>query len=178
MQCLKAMYRPELTWQVSIFDSKIFLAICFSKKSFTVLLANRHGPLLSCYLISVKKQSKNRSVDAIKISLPSISKICPEIQVLSFHGSDSTYEVDELPDEHWAKTMQWKKLQLQSMPNAMMYFDKRFAVKNSGISCLALIFDPRKSENDNPARKKSVQGGDIKRVIYRCFSLNWYELMA
>ena len=55
---------------------------------------------------SHKKQSQNRSVDAIKISLPSISKICPEIQVLSFHGSDSTSEFDELPDEHWAKTIQ------------------------------------------------------------------------
>ena len=34
-----------------------------------------------------------------------------------------------------------KIFQLQSISNAMIYIDKRFVVKNSGISCLALIFN-------------------------------------
>ena len=38
------------------------------------------------------------------------------------------------------KLFQVKKFQLQSMSNAITCIDKRFAVKNSGISCLALIF--------------------------------------
>ena len=34
-----------------------------------------------------------------------------------------------------------KKLRLQTMSNAIICIDKRFAVKNSGISCLVLIFN-------------------------------------
>ena len=37
--------------------------------------------------------------------------------------------------------MRGEKIQLQSMYNAIIYFDKRLAVKNSGISCLSSIFD-------------------------------------
>ena len=33
-----------------------------------------------------------------------------------------------------------KIFQLQSKSNAITYVDKRFELKNSGISCLALIF--------------------------------------
>ena len=34
-----------------------------------------------------------------------------------------------------------KKFQLQSMSNVIICIDKRFAVKNSDVSCLALIFN-------------------------------------
>ena len=39
MQCLN-MWWPALTWRASIFDSKIFLAICLCKQSSAVLLTN------------------------------------------------------------------------------------------------------------------------------------------
>ena len=39
------------------------------------------------------------------------------------------------------KLCEVKIFQLQSMPNARRYTDKRFPVEDSGISCLALIFN-------------------------------------
>ena len=67
--------------------------------------------------------------------------------------------------------------QLKFMSNAMPYIDKSFAVKNSGPSCLAFDIQLEQSEDDNPARKKSVQGCEIRRVIYR-FLIGRYESKA
>ena len=49
------------------------------------------------------------------------------------------------------------------MSNTIACIDIMFAVKNSGISCLALIFNLsiEQSENDIPALKKSVQACEI-----------------
>ena len=57
-----------------------------------------------------------------------------------------------------------KIFQLQSMSNAIRCIDQRFAFKNSGISCLALIFNLNNARTYNPVRK-SVVGGEIGRVI-------------
>ena len=74
----------------------------------------------------------------------SISKSCPKFQVLSSHFS----KVDELLDEHWAKIVRSENI---STPIACI--EKRFAFKNSAISCLALIIrldiQLEQSENDN-----------------------------
>ena len=52
------------------------------------------------------------------------------------------------------------------MSNAIACIDKRFAVKNSGISFLALIFKSSHPSNDNPKKKFHFLGAD------------GYELMA
>ena len=65
-----------------------------------------------------------------------ILKICPKFQVLGFHFS----EVDEMLYEHWAKLLNEKTFPIQSMSNTIKCIHKMFAVKNFGISCLALIF--------------------------------------
>ena len=66
-----------------------------------------------------------------------ILKICPKFQVISFHF----FEVNELLDEIEQKLCKVKKFQLQSMSNAIRCIDHRFAFKNSGFACLALIFN-------------------------------------
>ena len=64
-----------------------------------------------------------------------ISKICPKFQAISSH----VFEVNELLNEHLAKIVQSEKI---STP---IYFEcnkmYRFAFKNSGMACLALIFN-------------------------------------
>ena len=70
----------------------------------------------------------------------SIWKICPELQVLSSHF----FEVDELLDEEWAEIVQSENIStpmIHSMSNAIKCINQRFVFKNSGISCLALIFN-------------------------------------
>ena len=55
-----------------------------------------------------------------------------------------------------AKIVQSENISLsqhQFMSNVMRCINQRFAFKNSGISCLALM---QQSENDNPACKKEV----------------------
>ena len=101
-----------------------------------------------------------------------ISKICPRFQVLSSHFSEVDEPI-ETPSCSMSIEQQWfeaKIFQLQSMSNTIACIDIMFAVKNSGISCLALIFNLsiEQSENDIPARKKSVQACETWRVIY-CF---------
>ena len=74
------------------------------------------------------------------------SKICPKFQVLSFTFLRSS-EVSELlelllnssPYEHWAK-IEEKIFQLQCMSNAIIFSNERFAVQNSALSFLALMF--------------------------------------
>ena len=41
-------------------------------------------------------------------------------------------------EQKWCKV---KKFQLQSMLNAIKCINQRFALKNSGFSCLSLIYD-------------------------------------
>ena len=58
-----------------------------------------------------------------------------------------------------------KIFELQTMSNVTRCIDQQFEFKNSGILCLALIFNlsnPR-TQNDSPAsaRKKAVQGCEI-----------------
>ena len=62
-----------------------------------------------------------------------------------------------------------KKLQFQSMLNAMRCIYQRFAFKNSRSSCLAFIFNLNNQRTTVLYAKKSVAGGTIRRVIYRFF---------
>ena len=55
------------------------------------------------------------------------------------------------------------------MSNAIRCIDQRFAFKNSRISCLALIFKMKNQRTTVLYAKKSVAGGEIRRVIYRFF---------
>ena len=55
------------------------------------------------------------------------------------------------------------------MSNAIGCIDQRFAFKNSRISCLPLIFKLKNPRTTVLFAKKSVAGGEIRRVIYRFF---------
>ena len=67
------------------------------------------------------------------------------------------------------KLCKLKIYQLQSMLNAIRCIDQRFVFKNSGISCLALIFNLKNLSTTVLYAKKLVAGGEIRRVIYRFF---------
>ena len=73
----------------------------------------------------------------------SISKICPKFQVLSFTFSRLSIE------QKWCEHCEVKLFQLHSMLNAIRCIDQRFAFKNSGSSCLALIFNLNNSRTTN-----------------------------
>ena len=105
---------PTFTRRASIFDLKIF------EQSSCV---NIH---LLCYWPTIHN---------------SISKICPQFQVISSHFF------------------------------AIRGINQRFAFKNSRISCLALIFNLKIPSTTVLYTKKSVAGGEIRRVIYRFFRL-------
>ena len=90
-----------------------------------------------------------------------ISKICPKFQLISSH----LFKVDELRDE----LCEVKIFQLQSMSNAIKFIDQRFECHNSRISCLALIFNLKNPRTTVLYAKKTVAGGEIRRVIYRFF---------
>ena len=65
-----------------------------------------------------------------------------------------------------------------SIPITCSDHDKRFAVKNSGISCQSgLVIQVEQFEKDNLASKKSVQGC---RIFGRCIrtSLAGYDLVV
>ena len=64
------------------------------------------------------------------------------------------------------KLCEVKIFQLQSMSNVMGCVDQRFAFKNSSILCLALIFN---LSTTVLFAKRSVAGGEIRRVIYNFF---------
>ena len=68
-----------------------------------------------------------------------ISKICPKFQVLNSYFS----ELDEVLDEHW---------------------QKRFAVMNSGISCLALIFNLSNPRMTMQKKRFKVAKYDIRTI--------------
>ena len=67
----------------------------------------------------------------------SISKICPKFQVPSSHF----FEVDELRDEYWEKNVQSENISTPIYVECYKMYRSKFAFKNSGISCLALIFN-------------------------------------
>ena len=64
------------------------------------------------------------------------------------------------------KLCEVKIFQLQSMSNAIRCIGQRF--KDSGITCLALIFNLKNPSMTVLYAKKSVAGGKIRRVMY-CF---------
>ena len=53
------------------------------------------------------------------------------------------------------------------MSNAIRCIDQRFVLKNSRILCLALIFNLNNLRTTVLYAKKSVAGGEIRRVTYR-----------
>ena len=71
------------------------------------------------------------------------------------------------------KLCKLKIYQLQSMLNAIRCIDQRFVFKNSGISCLALIFNLKNLSTTVLYAKISVAGCEIQRVIY-CFFPEFY----
>ena len=117
MRCLKAMLRPALIGRAPIFNLKIFLAIWLESA-----IQNYH---LLYYWPSIRNL---------------ISNICPKFQVLSSCFS----WVDHLSS--WAA--QWESSMEQNYgkrktPIYVLCINKRFAVENAGISCMALRFDLR-----------------------------------
>ena len=146
------MYRLALTERASIFDFKIF------EQSAT---QNSH---LQCYQPIIHK---------------SISKICPKCQVLKSVFSEADELQHRLQPLHSCLMRIEQKLckekivfQFQSMSNAIGCMDKRFAVENSGISCLALIF-----KSSNPTMtilhaNQSVPVCNMLPVRYRCLRSN------
>ena len=69
------------------------------------------------------------------------------------------------------KLCEVKIFQLQSMSNAIRCIDQRFALKNSRISCLALIFNLNNRRTTILYTKISVAGGEIRR--YTAFFEEW-----
>ena len=68
-----------------------------------------------------------------------------------------------------------KKIQLQSISNAIRCIDHRFAFKNYAIACI----QPELSEIDNSAPKKAVRNSSSNMTIHiPFFSSNCYEPMA
>ena len=65
--------------------------------------------------------------------------------------------------------MQSENISTPSMSNAIRCIDQRFAFKNSGISCLALIFNLNNPRTTILYAKKLVAGGETRRVIHRFF---------
>ena len=94
-----------------------------------------------------------------------ISKNCPKFQVISSHFWRSM--------SCWVSIKQnlckLKIFPLQSMWNAIRCIDQRFAFKNSGISCLAMIFNLNNQKTTVWCAKKSVAVGEILRVMYQFF---------
>ena len=62
-----------------------------------------------------------------------------------------------------------KIFQLQSMSNAIRGIDQRFSFKNSGISCLALIFNLSYPRTKILHAKKAVADCERLQLIYRFF---------
>ena len=59
--------------------------------------------------------------------------------------------------------------QLQSMLNVMRCMNERCVFKNSGFSCLALIFNLKNSSVAVLYAKQLVAGGKIPKLIYPFF---------
>ena len=97
-----------------------------------------------------------------------ISKICPKFQVISSHF----FEVDELLDEHWAKIVQSENIstpiyvECDKIIILLRCIDQRFAFKNSGISCLALMFNLSYQRMTILHAKKGVAGCETLQFIY------------
>ena len=91
----------------------------------------------------------------------SISKSCAEFQVLSSHF----FEVDE----HWAKIVRSKNILTAIYVEWNEMNQSKVCVEEFSniVSCFDIQLE--QSKNDNPTRKKSAQGSEILRVIYRFF---------
>ena len=61
------------------------------------------------------------------------------------------------------------QLQLESISNAIRFIDRRYAFKNSGVLCLALIFNLNNPRTTVLYAKKSVAVCEIQQVIYHFF---------
>ena len=73
----------------------------------------------------------------IQNSISKICRVCPKFQVLNSHF----FKGLELLDEHRAKTVRIENISTPMMSPIYVECNKRFAFKNYGISCLALIFN-------------------------------------
>ena len=139
----------------SIFDLKIYWAICLCKRSSTVLLTWPVWPTIH----------------------NSISKICRQFQVIGSHF----FEVDELLDEHWAKIVQSENISTPIYVECdKMYLSKvcveelSYFVSRSGVD-----IQLEQSENDSPVRKEIGHPGcrwrnttvHLGRVTYRFFGV-------
>ena len=63
----------------------------------------------------------------------------------------------------------WKNISTPIYVECVKMYRSRFAVKNSRISSLAMIFKLKNPSIAVLYAKKSVAGGEIRRVIYRIF---------
>ena len=78
------------------------------------------------------------------------------------------------------KLCKMKKIQLKSMSNAIRCIDHRFAFKNSGVACLALIFNLSHLRLTILHPKNAVWNSSSNLMIHKIpfFPWNWYEPMA
>ena len=108
----------------------------------------------------------------------SISRICPKFQVVSSH----LFEVDELLDELWAKIARSENISTPIYVERDKMYRSKVCVQEFSYfvtnSCLALIFKLKNPSTTVPYAKKSVAGGEIRRVIYRFFSIRTYGLVV
>ena len=87
--------------------------------------------MIFCFILKWKFMNFARTCCRPKLS-------CPNFQVFSSPFS----KVDDLLSEHRAKNVQREKIfQLQSMSNAIICIDQRFANKHSSVSSPTSIFD-------------------------------------
>ena len=77
-----------------------------------------------------------------------------------------------MSNENWQKLCKVKIIQLQPMYNAIKCINQRFEFKNSGISCLALIFDLSNAITTILQAKIAVTRCKTLRVIYCSFSVD------
>ena len=97
-----------------------------------------------------------------------ILKICSKFQVLSSHF----FEFDELLHEQWVKLCEVKLFQLQSMLHAIS-INQRFVFMNSGILCLALIFDVNNMRMEKWKKIDCRLQNTICNIPF--FSVHWYK---
>ena len=103
----------------------------------------------------------------------SISKICPKFQVLGFHF----FKVDE----QWAKIVLIENISTPTYVKSDKMYWSKVCVKNSGIACLALIFNlsnPRSTilHEKSDCRLQNTSS-NIKSNI-PVFFIDWHESMA
>ena len=98
-----------------------------------------------------------------------ISKICPKFQVHCSHF----FEVDELLDEHWAKLVRSGNMATPIYVECDKIYQSKVWLKNSGISCLALIFNLSYPRSTMLHPKNRL--GNMKSHI-PCFFVKWIRI--